>query len=220
MFCASASAESFLKEPPSNHRMDSWNMERVRTGERGTRAAPPNRPPGTACLASDLCQWVAPETLVNLVLSVVQHVDEARLRPALAERAAMAPPGRLLLALLVCAYAKGIYLSHAIAESATEDAALHYLGGGLALEGSTLRRFRNHNRETIAQCLETVCLAAWRIKFGGWRCGLPSDGRQGTGLGQRLDALVQMEIKCEVMERLQRAEVEDYRGYAEAALVA
>lgn len=182
-------------------------------------ALPGNQPCAPARLAGDLSQWVAPETLVNLVLSVAQHVDEAKLRPATANGAGT-PPGRMLLALVVCSYAKGIYCSQAIAERSAEDAVLGYLSGGLAPEGPIIRRFRNRNRETIAQCLETICLAVWLMKFGRWRSGQPAEGGRTNRAAWRLDSLVQMEIKCDVLERLQRAEVEDYRVLSEAALVA
>jgi hypothetical protein len=215
-------AESFLTEPPSNERMDRWEDVIVRTGERnmvtvtGTRGAAGVAAP----IVADLGQWVAPETLVNLALSVAQNVDEARLRPCRAEGSAASLPGRMMLALVVCSYAKGIYRSQSIAEKAHEDPAIGYLCGSLPPDGPAIRRFRNRNREIIAQCLETVCLAVWMIRFGRWRSGLPAGGRRSTSPLRRWDPLTHIEMKCEAMERMQRAEVEDNWGLAEAVFAA
>jgi hypothetical protein len=173
-----------------------------------------------AHIVGDLSQWVASETLVNLALSVAQNVDEARLRPPVADAARTAPPGRMMLALLVCSYAKGIYRSQAIAEKAREDEALDYLCGGLFPDGPTIRRFRNRNREILAQCLETVCLAVWMMRFGRWRTGLPTGGSRMGGGSRRRDPLLHIEIKCEAMERVQRAELEDSWSLAEAVFAA
>jgi hypothetical protein len=153
--------------------------------------------------------WIEKETLVNLVLSVVQTADEAKLRAAATESQGATLPPRMMLALLTGCYAMGIYSSQAIASRADEEPVLQYLCAGRQPASEEVRRFRNRNRELIARCLETICLVVWRIRFGAWRLGLPArSGRVFSG-SARHDPLIQVEIKCAVMERLYRAEVED-----------
>jgi hypothetical protein len=162
-----------------------------------------------AYLAADLSMWVARETLMNLVLSVVQTVEEHRLRPAVARSTDGALPPRMMLALLTCCYATGVYGSQVITDKICEDPALQYFCADRRPTAAEIRRFRNRNRELIAQALEVVCLVIWKIRFGAWRAGEPGSTSRLFGGSHRFDPLIQVEIRCEVMERLYRAEVED-----------
>jgi hypothetical protein len=170
------------------------------------------------CLATDPCLGVAREKLLNLVLAVVQTVDDRRLRciPAGPEPSTLPP--RLMLALLTCCYAMGTYRSEAIAEKICEDPALQYFSAGRRPTAREIRRFRNQHRELIAQCLETVCLGTWKIRLSTGHVG--NAPRNGSSWSGRFDPLIQIEIKCEVMERLFRAEVEDSRCRTETAVAA
>jgi len=195
--------------------MSEWTTESTRTSEQTDRRQV--RP--SSWLPRDLSAWIDKETLVNLVLSVVQTVEETKLRAAVTEFQGASLPPRMMLALLTAGYAMGICSSQAIASRAGEEPVVRYLCAGRQPTSAEVRRFRNRNRELIARCLETVCLVVWRIRFGGWRLGLPrNSGRVFSG-SARYDPLIQIEIKCEVMERLYRAEVED-SCCGETALVA
>jgi hypothetical protein len=158
---------------------------------------------------SDLSAWVAPETLVNLVLSVVQTTEDAKLRRAGLALGGRTLPPRLMLTLLTYAYAVGLFASQAIADRLGEDPILQYLSCGKRPEAEALRRFRRRNRETITQCLETVCLVVWKIRFGSWTLKSPSLRLRARGARTPMDPLIQMEVKCDVMDRLHRAELED-----------
>jgi hypothetical protein len=163
---------------------------------------------------------VAKETLANLALSVVQSLDEGRLRPTGPEHPNAALPPRMMLALLTCGYAMGLYSSQDLAGKISEDEILQYLCAGKKLDRATIRRFRNRYREVIARCLEMVCLVVWKIRFGHWQSGLPLAGRRILGGGHRFDPFIQIEIKCDVMERLHRAEIEDNWGPSREAFAA
>lgn len=189
------------------------NMDAEQQVERASRRS-------GAYLAADLSMWVARETLMNLVLSVVQTVDEHRLRPTAARSAEAALPPRMILALLACCYATGVYGSQAITERICEDATLQYFCADRRPSVAEIRRFRNHNRELIAQVLEIVCLVIWKIRFGAWRSGEPGSTSRLFGGSHRFDPLIQVEIRCEVMERLYRAEVEDSCCLSQRVVVA
>jgi len=169
-------------------------------------------------VTTDPSLGIAREKLLNLVLAVVQTVDDRRLRGTPVGPEPSTLPPRLMLALLTCCYTMGTYRSEAIAEKICEDPALQYFSAGRRPTAREIRRFRNQHRELIAQCLETVCLGTWKIRSSTGHVGNPR--RNGSSWGGRFDPLIQIEIKCEVMERLFRAEVEDSRCLTETAVAA
>jgi hypothetical protein len=167
-----------------------------------------SHPAGTNRLAPDLTSWLAPETLANLALSVAQGIDDDDLHFALPsfDDEETLPP-RLMLALLTYAYATGFYASRTIADQISVNPTLQYFCARKRPPAPVLRRFRRQHRETLARCLELVGFVAWRIQHGNWSTPRSSSARAVTP--NRVDPMVQIEIRCEVMDRLQRAEIED-----------
>src|SRR5262245_17568886 len=121
------------------------NTETIDTMEPSKQMAP--------FLPEDLSAWVAKETLVNLVLSLVPAVQESKLRPVVAGPDFRPLPPRMLLGLTIYGYAVGIYGSRRIAHSARHDEVFCYLCAHRPPEADAMRRFRNLHREVIAECL-------------------------------------------------------------------
>jgi hypothetical protein len=159
-------------------------------------------------LPADLSTWVAKETLVNLVLSLVPTVEEAKLQPVISSVDFRPLPPRMLLGLTIYGYAVGIYGSQHIAAQAGQDEIFSYLCAHRPPEGADIRRFRNRHRQVIAQCLGTVCLVVWKIHRSQAESSRTPRPIRSPETAQ-VDPLTQTEIICEVMERLHRAEAED-----------
>jgi transposase len=159
-------------------------------------------------LPADLSAWVAKETLVNLVLSLVPTVEEAKLRVVVGGTDFRPLPPRMLLGLTIYGYAVGIYSSQLIAQKARQDEVFRYLCAHRPPDGEDIRRFRNRHRQVIAQCLATVCLLVWKVHRSQAESRRTACSLRSLEAGP-VDALTHTEIICEVMERLHRAEVED-----------
>src|SRR5262249_29674279 len=151
-------------------------------------------------LPPDLSTWVAKETLVNLVLSLVATVEEAKLQPMISVADFRPLPPRVLLGLTIYGYAVGTYGSQHLAAQARQDEVFSYLCAHRPPDGEDIRRFRNRHREVIAQCLGTVCLVVWKIHQSPTESSRVSRPLRSLEAGQ-VDPLTHTEIICEVMQR-------------------
>ena len=171
-------------------------------------------------VAADLREWVSQDTLVRLALTVVQTIQPNRLDPAAPPHETRGLPPRMILTLLTYCYAVGIYSSHAIEERAELDDTIRYLCARQRPRADLVRRFRHRNREIIAQCLERVCLAAGRIKFGSAATWPNPVGPRDSATAAWMWPLLRLQIACEAKERLNQAEAADFDPSAEEAWAA
>ena len=105
----------------------------------------------------DAC--IANTNLQDLVLAAVRQIDP-RLIPVPAAGAGIACQPRVLLGLLTCCYASGVFSSQEIEARVRKDPILILLCGQELPDWHLIRRFRRYNREAIQRCLEaTLCHA-------------------------------------------------------------
>ena len=169
-------------------------------------------------LAEDLRAWVAEETLANLAMSVAHSIDESRFKRVTAPFESAPVASRPALAMLTYCYARGLFSSLDIEGLCAADETLGYLSGGGKPDVDFLRRFRRKHRDVIEHCLEIVCLVVWRIRHGTWQTPQPWTGSRTLVTTERINPLFRMQIICEVMERLNRAENEDRCEYTAEAV--
>jgi hypothetical protein len=102
------------------------------------------------------------QRLLHLALDAVQTADATELRHASAWMAPVSAP--MLLTLLTCCYARGLYDSRDIVAAAAYDPMIRYLCKGTRLRWELLRRFRRRHRALLLHCLGCVLKQAWRLK--------------------------------------------------------
>jgi len=102
------------------------------------------------------------QRLLHLALDAVQTADPAELRRASARWAPLSAP--MLLTLLTCCYARGIYDSRDIVAAVAYDPTIRYLCKGTRLRWETLRSFRRRHRALLLQSLGWVLKQAWKLK--------------------------------------------------------
>ena len=100
--------------------------------------------------------------LLHLALDAVQTADPAELRSASAYSAPVS--AAMLLTLLTCCYARGLYDSRDIVTAAAYDPMIRYLCKGTQLRWETLRNFRRRHRSLLLHCLAWVLNQAWTLK--------------------------------------------------------
>lgn len=100
--------------------------------------------------------------LLHLALDAIQTADPAELRRACADSAPVS--AAMLLTLLTCCYARGLYDSRDIVAAAAYDPMIRYLCKGTPLRWETLRNFRRRHRSLLLQCLGWVLKQAWTLK--------------------------------------------------------
>jgi hypothetical protein len=100
--------------------------------------------------------------LLHLALDAVQTANPAELRRASAQSAPVS--AAMLLTLLTCCYARGLYDSRDIVAAAAFDPMIRYLSRGTPLRWEMLRNFRRRHRSLLLHCLGWVLKQAWKLK--------------------------------------------------------
>jgi hypothetical protein len=103
------------------------------------------------------------QRLLHLALDAVQTADATELRYASVWLAPVSAP--MLLTLLTCCYARGLYDSRDIVAAAAYDPMVRYLSKGTRLRWEMLRRFRRRHRALLVHCLGSVLRQAWKLKL-------------------------------------------------------
>ncbi len=108
-------------------------------------------PTAPALLRSEATSAAVPdETLLVAVM------DAAEAQLANRQTEAVSDLYAPLLRILTCSYASGVYSSREIETSVRADPTLRWLTGDRQPSAASLRAFRRHNREALAQCLVDV----------------------------------------------------------------
>ena len=137
----------------------------------------------------DAC--IANTNLQDLVLAAVRQIDP-RLIPVPAAGAGIACQPRVLLGLLTCCYASGVFSSQEIEARVRKDPILILLCGQELPDWHLIRRFRRYNREAIQHCLEATLYDA------NTRCGpRSSSGPEGC------EPMLSAARSCDAVDREQ-----------------
>jgi transposase len=112
---------------------------------------------------AELASAFGGQRLLHLAMDAVQTADTTELRRASAWYAPVSAP--MLLTLLTCCYARGMYDSRDIVAAANYDPMVRYLCKGTRLRWEVLRSFRRKHRELLLHCLGWVLKQAWKLKL-------------------------------------------------------
>ena len=136
----------------------------------------PYEPDQTSLLPPSLRDWVPEGHLAHFVSDTVDQLDltalYARYEQREDGRGQLAYEPRLLLKLLIYAYAVGLFSSRKIAQAVEDLVPLRYLAAGQLPSHRTLARFRQEHIAQFRGCLSRWCgsrgrRAWWR--WGRWR---------------------------------------------------
>jgi transposase len=120
-------------------------------------------------LPPDLREWLTPDHLAWFVLDAVEQLDLAtiydRYRTGAQGRAAYDP--KMMVALLLYAYAAGVRSSREIERRLTEDIAFRVIAANRSVDHATICRFRRDHEDALSELFVEIvglCVAAGMVK--------------------------------------------------------
>jgi len=163
-------------------------------------------------LPPDLREWVADNELAHLILDAVELCDLRAARCNVRGSGSEQYPPTMMLALLIYAYATGLFSSRRIERATYESVAVRYLCANHHPDHDTIAKFRRENEVLFRSCFSQVLLLA--REAGVLRVGTVSvDGTRLAGAGstravRRLEE-IERELESLSGELLQKAEAAD-----------
>jgi transposase len=163
-------------------------------------------------LPPDLREWVADNELAHLILEAVELCDLRAARCNVRGSGSEQYPPTMMLALLIYAYATGLFSSRRIERATYESVAVRYLCANHHPDHDTVAKFRRENEALFRSCFTQVLLLA--REAGVLRVGAVSvDGTRlaGAGSARAVRRLEEIERELESVggELLQKAEAAD-----------
>jgi transposase len=163
-------------------------------------------------LPPDLRDWVAENDLAHLVLEAVELCDMSGAQLNVRGSGSEQYPPSMMMALLIYAYAVGLFSSRRIERATYDSVALRFLCANHHPDHDTIAKFRRENQALFRSCFGQVLLLA--REAGVLRVGAVSlDGTRiagaGSGLAVRSLEQIEAELKAIAQEMLQRAEAAD-----------
>jgi transposase len=163
-------------------------------------------------LPPDLREWVADNELAHLVLEAVELCDLSAARLNVRGSGSEQYPPSMMLALLIYAYATGVFSSRRIERASDESVAVRYLCANHHPDHDTIAKFRRENEALFRSCFGQVLMLA--REAGVLRVGTVSvDGTRlaGAGSARAVRRLEEIERELERLggELLQKAEAAD-----------
>lgn len=163
-------------------------------------------------LPPDLREWVADNELAHLILEAVELCDMSGARLNVRGSGSEQYPPSMMMALLIYAYATGLFSSRRIERASYESVALRYLCANHHPDHDTIAKFRRENEALFRSCFGQVLLLA--REAGVLHVGAVSiDGTRMAGAGSRWAVRSLEEIERELeglgQELLQKAEAAD-----------
>jgi transposase len=163
-------------------------------------------------LPPDLREWVAENELAHLILEAVELCDLRGARLNGRGSGSEQYPPTMMLALLIYAYATGLFSSRRIERATYESVAERYLCANHHPDHDTIAKFRRENEALFRSCFSQVLLLA--REAGVLRVGAVSvDGTRlaGAGSARAVRRLEEIERELESLggELLQKAETAD-----------
>ena len=133
-------------------------------------------------LPPDLREWVADNELAHLVLEAVELCDLRAAHCNVRGSGSEQYPPTMMLALLIYAYATGLFSSRRIERATYESVAVRYLCANHHPDHDTIAKFRRENEALFRSCFTQVLLLA--REAGVLRVGAVSvDGTRLAGAG-------------------------------------
>jgi transposase len=159
-----------------------------------------------------LREWVAGNELAHLVLEAVELCELSGARVNVRGSGSEQYPPTMMLALLIYAYATGLFSSRRIERATYDSVTVRYLCANHHPDHDTIAQFRRENEALFRSCFGQVLLLA--REAGVLRLGAVSlDGRRvaGAGSAQAVRRLEEIERELESLggELLQKAEAAD-----------
>ena len=163
-------------------------------------------------LPPDLREWVAENELAHLILEAVELCDLRGAQLNVRGSGSEQYPPSMMMALLIYAYATGVFSSRRIERASYDSVAMRYLCANHHPDHDTIAKFRRENEALFRSCFGQVLLLA--REAGVLRVGAVSlDGTRiagaGSGLAVRSLEQIEAELNAIGQEFLQRAEAAD-----------
>ena len=142
----------------------------------------------------------------DLALENVRLVDEGELNPPVASVAAPMFRPRVMLVMVTCCYAIGVYGSEDFELMMQEDARLRALCGTRIPDWKRLKRFRRQNHAMLQCALEETFRGAWSLSSRAREAASAHPGVRPIEAGDRLpDPAMGDWIASEAAARIERA---------------
>src|SRR2546423_7637284 len=132
-------------------------------------------------LPPDLREWVADNELAHLILEAVELCDLRGARLNVRGSGSEQYPPTMMLALLIYAYATGLFSSRRIERATYESVAVRYLCANHHPDHDTIAKFRRENEALFRSCFSEVLLLGRGA--GGSRGGAGGVGGERFGGG-------------------------------------
>jgi transposase len=163
-------------------------------------------------LPPDLREWVADNELAHLILEAVELCDLRGAQVNVRGSGSEQYPPSMMLALLIYAYATGVFGSRRIERATYESVVVRYLCANHHPDHDTIAKFRRENAALFRSCFTQVLVLA--REAGVLRIGVVSvDGTRLAGAGSKraVRRLEEIERELERLggELLQKAEAAD-----------
>src|ERR1700720_92261 len=163
-------------------------------------------------LPPDLREWVADNEVAHLILEAVELCDMRGAQLNVRGSGSEQYPPSMMMALLIYAYATGVFSSRRIERASYDSVAVRYLCANHHPDYDTIAKFRRENQALFRSCFGQVLLLA--LEAGVLRVGaLSLDGTRIAGAGARsaVRSLEQIERELEALgqELLHKAEASD-----------
>src|SRR4029078_108131 len=163
-------------------------------------------------LPPDLRDWVADNELAHLILDAVELCDLSAAQRNVRGSGSEQYPPSMMLALLIYAYATGVFSSRRIERGTYESVAMRYLCANHHPDHDTIAKFRVENAKLFERCFGQVLMLA--REAGVLRVGAVSvDGTRIAGAGSAKSVRRLEEIERELQdlgrELLKKAEAVD-----------
>ena len=167
-------------------------------------------------LPPDLREWVADNELAHLILEAVELCDMSGAQLNVRGSGSEQYPPSMMMALLVYAYATGVFSSRRIERASYDSVAVRYICANHHPDHDTIAKFRRENQALFRSCFGQVLLLA--REAGVLRVGaLSLDGTRIAGAGRALAVRsleqIERELQAVGQELLEKAEAADAKDY-------
>ena len=169
-------------------------------------------------LPPDMREWVPEDDLAHFVLEAVERVPmESFVVNGKGTGSAQYHP-RMMLALLIYAYANGVYGSRRVERWTYRDVGARYLTGDAHPDHDTICKFRRENLEAVSEAFEGVLLMARELgllKVGtvsvdGTKVDANASVRRSVRYDRAEELRLRLELEIrELLECAERADAED-----------
>jgi transposase len=166
-------------------------------------------------LPPDLREWVPDDDLVHFVIEAVDTLDACVFKVNLRGSGSAQYPPHMMLSLLICSYANGIFSSRRIERATYRDIAVRYLTGDTHPDHDTIAAFRRENFGAVTACFvrvlemarELKLLRVGRVSVDGTTLKASANKNRNVRYDRAGELVGQLEMEvCDLMEQAERAD--------------